>query len=120
VDKPSHEETTMTTSPMTGTPASTGLLADHNRDSRAHVRPAGGDETKPSWKTTELFVYLAAVAGVLIAAQVVGDRAANDGSDIFAADKAWWYITLLTIGYLVSRGLAKSGTRSRDADPRTR
>jgi hypothetical protein len=78
-----------------------------------------GDETKPSWKTTELFVYVAAVIGVLIASNVVGDGANNDGHDYFAADKAWWFITLLTIGYLVSRGLAKSGSRSHDVDPRT-
>ena len=26
-------------------------------------------------------------------------------------DKAWFYIVLLTIGYVVSRGLAKSGSR---------
>ncbi len=110
----------MTTSPITGAPGSTGLRADHDRDNHRYLRLVPGDETKPSWKTTELFVYLAAVAGVLIASQVVGDRAVNDGSDIFAADKAWWYVTLLTIGYLVSRGLAKSGTRSRDTDPRTR
>ena len=45
--------------------------------------------------------------------------AANDGSDIFAAHKAWWYITLLTIGYMISRGLAKAGSRSSDNDPRT-
>jgi hypothetical protein len=56
-----------------------------------------------------LVVYVLAVVGVLIASYVVGDRAANDGSDIFAADKAWWFITLLTIGYMVSRGLAKAG-----------
>ena len=37
----------------------------------------------------------------------------------FAADKAWWFITLLTVGYLVSRGLAKAGSRSSDTDPRT-
>ncbi|GAA3340584.1 hypothetical protein GCM10020358_28760 [Amorphoplanes nipponensis] len=79
-----------------------------------------GEETKPSFKTTELFVYLAAVIGVLIASYTVGDGAANDGGDYFAADKAWWFITLLTIGYLVSRGLAKAGSRSNDVDPRTR
>ncbi len=78
-----------------------------------------GEETKPSFKTTELVVYVVAVLGVLIASYLVGDRANNDGSDIFAADKAWWYITLLTIGYMVSRGLAKSGSRSSDNDPRT-
>jgi hypothetical protein len=78
-----------------------------------------GEETKPAYKTTELIIYVLAVLGVLIASQVVGDRANNDGTDIFAADKAWWYITLLTIGYLISRGLAKSGSRSSDNDPRT-
>jgi hypothetical protein len=79
-----------------------------------------GEETKPSFKTTELIVYVLAVIGVLIASNAVGDGAANNGADYFAADKAWWYITLLTIGYMVSRGLAKAGSRSRDADPRTR
>ena len=54
-----------------------------------------------------MFVYLAAVIAVLIASQLVGGGAHN-GNDYFTADKAWWYITLLTIGYLVSRGLAKS------------
>ena len=77
-----------------------------------------GEETKPSFKTTELIVYVLAVVGVLIASYVVGDRANNDGNDIFAADKAWWFITLLTIGYMVSRGLAKAGSRSSDNDPR--
>ena len=78
-----------------------------------------GEETKPSFKTSEFAVYVLAVIGVLIASYVVGDRANNDGSDIFAADKAWWFITLLTIGSLVSRGLAKAGSRSSDTDPRT-
>ncbi|HLL66711.1 MAG TPA: hypothetical protein VK453_13380 [Micromonosporaceae bacterium] len=78
-----------------------------------------GDETKPSFKTSELVVYVLAVIGVLIASQMVGDGANDDGGDYFAADKAWWYITLLTIGYMVSRGLAKAGSRSSDIDPRT-
>ena len=105
----------MTTSHIDTTHTGTrGVVTDH------HAHAVHGEETKPSWKTTELFVYLAAVVGVLIASQTVGDGAANNGSDYFAADKAWWYITLLTIGYLVSRGLAKSGTRTRDNDPRTR
>ena len=84
----------------------------------AHTRTRG-EETKPSFKTTELIVYVVAVIGVLIASNMVGDGAANNGSDYFAADKAWWYITLLTIGYMISRGLAKAGSRSTDHDPRT-
>jgi hypothetical protein len=89
--------------------------ATDNRPSRGY-----GDETKPSWKTTELAVYVVAVIGVLIASQAVGDGAANNGADYFAADKAWWYITLLTLGYLVSRGLAKSGTRASENGTRNR
>jgi hypothetical protein len=61
-------------------------------------------ETKASFKTTELIAYVAAVVGVLAASAVV------DASD-FGAQEAWFYVTLLTIGYMVSRGLAKSGSR---------
>ena len=110
--------TTPATDPSSATGRGVGI--DRHTDTDYQGRRPHGDETKPSWKTTELFVYLAAVIGVLIASQVVGDRGNEDGGDIFAADKAWWFITLLTIGYLVSRGLAKSGSRTRDADPRTR
>ncbi|MFD1833311.1 hypothetical protein ACFSJS_27270 [Streptomyces desertarenae] len=71
-----------------------------------------GTETKAAFKTTEFFTYLTAVVGVLIASAVVG---AEDGhGDYFAADRAWLYVTLLTIGYMISRGLAKSGSRARD------
>ena len=61
-------------------------------------------ETKASFKTTELIAYVAAVIGVLVAAAIV------DASD-FGSQEAWFYVTLLTIGYMVSRGLAKSGSR---------
>ena len=61
-------------------------------------------ETKSAFKTTELIVYVLAVLGVLIAAAVVTDAS-------FGADRAWRYVTYLTIGYLISRGLAKSGSR---------
>jgi hypothetical protein len=83
------------------------------------IRPMG-DETKGSLKTTEFWIYLAAVAGVLIASYAVGTNANH--SDYFRADKAWGYIALLTIGYLVSRGLAKAGssTKSRATDNRHR
>ncbi|MDI6104338.1 hypothetical protein QLQ12_37680 [Actinoplanes sp. NEAU-A12] len=96
----------------------TSTHGNHESTHVAHTRTRG-EETKPSFKTTELIVYVLAVIGVLIASNMVGDGAANNGSDYFAADKAWWYITLLTIGYMISRGLAKAGSRSNDHDPRT-
>ena len=34
-----------------------------------------------------------------------------DGDEGFSAQQAWFYVTLLTIGYMVSRRLAKSGSR---------
>ena len=76
------------------------------------ARPA--TETKPAFKTTEFVVFLVAVVGVLVASALVGD---SDGrGDVFLADKAWFYVTLLTVGYMVSRGLAKAGSRAhRDA-----
>ncbi len=86
------------------------------RDDAAHGAVAGAPvrstaETKPAFKTTEFVVYLVAVVGVLVASALVGD---SDGrGDVFLADEAWFYITLLTIGYMVSRGLAKAGSRAR-------
>ena len=64
-------------------------------------------ETKASFKTTEFFAYLAAVVGVLIAAGVVDES--NAGG--LGARQAWLYVTILTVGYMVSRGFAKSGSR---------
>jgi hypothetical protein len=65
-------------------------------------------ETKPSFKTTELVVYVVSVLGVLIASWVTD---ANTDGQGFSAYQGWFLVTLLTIGYLVSRGLAKSGSR---------
>ena len=65
-------------------------------------------ETKPSFKTTELIVYVVSVLGVLIASLVVD---VNEDGQGFSAYQGWFLVTLLTIGYLISRGLAKSGSR---------
>lgn len=86
----------------------------------ADRRPSGADvsghgtrrrstETKSALKTTEFFVYIACVIAVLIASMLVGT---GDGHrDYFRADQAWMYIVILTFGYMLSRGLAKSGSR---------
>jgi hypothetical protein len=74
-------------------------------------RPDGArrtTETKHALKTTEFWTFLAVVIAILIAGDSVGGGHAND---LFAADKVWLYVTILTVGYLVSRGLAKAGAR---------
>jgi hypothetical protein len=70
-------------------------------------------ETKSAYKTTEFIAYLAAVIGVLVASAFV------DATD-FGAQEAWFYVTLLTIGYTVSRGLAKAGSYEREDRNTTR
>ena len=60
-------------------------------------------ETKSAYKTTELIIYVLAVLGVLIASMIVDQS--------FGADPAWRYVTYLTVGYMISRGLAKAGSR---------
>ena len=94
--------TSSATRPVTGTDSPTRAVA-YRDDERRHAR-----ETKPSFKTTELIVYLLSVFGVLIASWVVDVRPDGQG---FSAYQGWFLVTLLTIGYLISRGLAKAGSR---------
>jgi len=71
----------------------------------ATVRGVGVEETKHALKTTEIVAYLATVVGVLIASAV---------DDSLDGRGAWQLVTALTIGYLLSRGLAKSGSKHRE------
>jgi hypothetical protein len=72
----------------------------------------GVDETKAAFKTTEFFAYLAVLVGVLIAGLVI--KGGDD--DEFKAVTVWLYIVILTFGYMLSRGIAKSGTKHRFTD----
>jgi hypothetical protein len=73
-------------------------------------------QTKASFKTTEFFAYLAAVAAIVITALAVsGDQ---NTADPFNAEQALRYITFLTIGYMLSRGLAKAGSRELHTEDR--
>ncbi|SPM36369.1 hypothetical protein MRAB57_4210 [Mycobacterium rhizamassiliense] len=78
----------------------------------SRVRSRAGNETKASFKTSEFAVFVAAVVGVLLASYLV--KATDGHADYFMADRAWFYVVLLSIGYMVSRGLAKSGIRHRN------
>lgn len=57
-----------------------------------------------------MIAYVAAVIGVLIAAALTDN---SDDGQGFGARSAWFYVTLLTVGYMVRRGLAKAGSRER-------
>ncbi len=69
-------------------------------------------ETKASYKTTEFIAYVAVLAGILIAGAVIsGDGGSGDNADFFRAGRVWLYAAILTVGYMISRGLAKAGSR---------
>jgi hypothetical protein len=79
-------------------------------------------ETKASYKTTEFVAYLAVLAGIFIAGAVTSGGVDQHGvhPDAFPAHQVWLYATILTVGYMVARGLAKAGSRDPyDADRRS-
>ena len=75
------------------------------RGTSAPIAGRGVDETKAAFKTTEIGAYVLTVVAVLIAS------AFDDSLD---GRGAWTLVTALTIGYLLSRGLAKSGSKHRE------
>jgi hypothetical protein len=60
------------------------------------------DETKQAFKTTEFFAMVGIIAAILIATAV---------SDSLNDVRAWTLVAAVAIGYMISRGLAKSGTK---------
>jgi hypothetical protein len=66
------------------------------------TRLAYGEETKNAFKTTEFFAMVAVNAAILIAAWV---------SDSLNDVRAWTLVAAVAIGYMISRGLAKSGSK---------
>jgi hypothetical protein len=67
-------------------------------------------ETKAAFKTTEFWSFVVVVAAILISAAMIkgGD---TRGTDEFVAHQAWLYVAIVTGAYLISRGLAKAGSR---------
>jgi hypothetical protein len=90
-------------------PAGTRMDGPGGPTERHVARRRVSTETKASFKTTELLAYLGAVIGVIVMSYLV--KTTSTHSDYFRADKAMFYIVILTVGYMVSRGIAKAGSR---------
>jgi hypothetical protein len=71
-------------------------------------------ETKQAFKTTEFWAMLGVIVAILVSAAAIkgGD---TTGTDEFIARQAWLYVAIVAGAYLISRGLAKSGS----SDPYT-
>ena len=94
----------MSTSIRSGV-GSSDTLGNHTRNTTERRRT----ETKSAFKTTEFMAYVAVLAGILIAGLLVDSG--SDGNGGFGSQKVWLYATILTVGYMVSRGLAKAGSQ---------
>ena len=66
-------------------------------------------ETKPFFLTSEFVGAVLVIAGIAITAA---------SSEAFGAWRAWILISAVTGAYMISRGIAKAGTRSHSDDPR--
>jgi len=84
----------------------------HMPASYRETRVSHGDETKNALKTTEFFAMVGVNAAILIAAWA---------SDSLNDVRAWTLVAAVSIGYIISRGLAKSGSEYfGDEDPLNR
>ena len=72
-------------------------------------RPQFPIETKPFFLTSEFFAPL-----LLIVAMAIAAASAED----FDSRLFWILTTIVVSAYVLSRGIAKSGTKSRASDPR--
>lgn len=63
------------------------------------------DESKPFFLTSEFWAAIAAITAIVVAAAV---------ADNFDAPRAWTLVAVVAGAYILSRGIAKSGTEHRD------
>jgi len=57
--------------------------------------------------------------GIFVAGLATNSSKSPNGTnhpDVFDAHQVWLYATILTVGYMISRGLAKAGSRERYDD----
>jgi len=81
--------------------------SDRDRTRTSTPRVVSHDETKPSFKTSELMTMIGIVVAILIA---------SAAADNFDAPRAWTLVAVVASAYMVARGLAKSGSRHVDND----
>jgi hypothetical protein len=66
-------------------------------------------ETPQAFKTTEFWAMVVVIVAILVCAAAI--TGGDSGGDEFIARQAWLYVAIVAAAYLISRGLAKSGSR---------
>ena len=82
--------------------ATRDVTTDDRRTQASRPKSTHRDETKASFLTTEFWAMIGVIAAILVAAAQ---------ADNFDAPRAWTLVAAVAIGYMVSRGLAKAGSR---------
>jgi hypothetical protein len=77
-------------------------------------------ETKQAFKTTEFWAMVGVIVAILISAAVIKGGDTAPGTDEFIAKQAWLYVAIVAGAYMISRGLAKSGSREPYEEDRDR
>jgi hypothetical protein len=99
---------------MSATSARVGDPSLHGADRSHRGVRRRATETKASFKTTEFFAMIGVIIAILIAAASIG--ATEGHPDKFIGSQAWLYVTIVASAYMISRGLAKSGSREPYSD----
>jgi hypothetical protein len=94
---------------MSMTESQSSTTSRNGRATGEVYRQRDARETKPSFATTEFWAMLVGIAAI-----VVVYNASRDAS--FDLWRASLLATVLAVGYMVSRGLAKSGSRDAHTD----
>src|SRR5436309_13613406 len=93
--------------------ATHNVMTDDALVARPETRPRGirrrVTETNAAFKTTERYAYIAVLVGLMIAGLATSTGSGHD--DRLASNEVWLYSAILTVGYMASRALAKSGSR---------
>jgi hypothetical protein len=92
---------------MATTPGDRTRGAEASRAFTGPSRERRSTETKSAYKTTELIVYVAFIAALFIAGAILDEADAGG----LGGKQVWLYGSIVTAAYLISRGLAKSGSR---------
>lgn len=108
---------------MESATARAGNAGARDQSERRGVVRRLSTETKAAFKTTEFWAMVVVIVGILVAAAAIKGGDTAPGTDEFIAKQAWLYVAIVAVGYMISRGLAKSGSREpyeadRDRDDR--
>jgi hypothetical protein len=84
-----------------------GGRAEEAAEGVGRVSREVASESKPFFLTSEFWALAIAVLAILVAGAISGDEV----EDTLNANRVWFYVTILTAAYILSRGVARAGAR---------